>query len=84
MISANLFANVVAVLTQTDAQVVLGLLIAIPATISAFAGYQSAMARREARQQMEKNGGSTLRDALDRIEKRLTALEDFITDPKEG
>ncbi len=53
MISANLFGNVVAVLTQTDAQVLLGLLIAVPATISAFAGYQSAMARREARQQME-------------------------------
>jgi hypothetical protein len=84
VISATVFGNLVAVLTQTDAQVVLGLLIAIPATISAFAGYQSAMARREARKQMERNGGSSLRDALDRIEKRLTALEDFITDPKEG
>ena len=84
MISVSFIGNMVAVLTQTDAQVVLGFLVAVPSTIAAWGGYQSAMARREARKQMEKNGGSSLRDALDRIEKRLTALEDYITDPKEG
>ena len=30
------------------------------------------------------NGGSTTRDAIDRIESRLTTLEDYVTNPKEG
>lgn len=31
---------------------------------------------------MLNNGGSSLRDAIDRIEKRLTTVEDHITKPK--
>jgi len=30
---------------------------------------------------MNNNGGSSLRDAIDRIENRLTKLEDFVTKP---
>lgn len=31
---------------------------------------------------MKNNGGSSLRDAIDRIEKRLSSLEDHVTKPK--
>lgn len=31
---------------------------------------------------MKNNGGSSMRDAIDRIEKRLTTLEDHVTRPK--
>lgn len=31
---------------------------------------------------MKNNGGSSLRDAVDRIEKRLSSLEDHVTKPK--
>lgn len=31
---------------------------------------------------MKNNGGSSMRDAIDRIEKRLTTVEDYITKPK--
>lgn len=31
---------------------------------------------------MKNNGGSSLRDAVDRIEKRLTTLEDHVTKPR--
>lgn len=33
-------------------------------------------------QQMLPNGGSSLRDSLNRIEQRLTFVEDYITQPK--
>lgn len=33
-------------------------------------------------QQMHPNGGTSLRDSLNRIEQRLTFVEDFITKPK--
>lgn len=32
-------------------------------------------------QNMVNNGGSTMRDAIDRIEKRITELEDAVTKP---
>ena len=84
MTSIGYFTQLFAVLGDNDAKVVLGLIAAIPTTLTAFAGYQAAMARREARQQMQANGGSTMRDAIDRIEKRLTLIEDYITNPKES
>jgi hypothetical protein len=31
---------------------------------------------------MKNNGGTSMRDAIDRIEKRLTTVEDYITKPK--
>lgn len=31
---------------------------------------------------MKNNGGSSMRDAIDRIEKRITIVEDHITKPK--
>jgi len=31
---------------------------------------------------MKNNGGSSLRDAIDRIEKRLSSLEDHVTKPR--
>lgn len=31
---------------------------------------------------MKNNGGSSMRDAIDRIENRLTNLEDLVTKPK--
>jgi hypothetical protein len=31
---------------------------------------------------MKNNGGSSLRDAVDRIENRLTIVEDFVTKPR--
>lgn len=31
---------------------------------------------------MKNNGGSSMRDAIDRIEKRLTTLEDHVTRPR--
>ena len=31
---------------------------------------------------MKNNGGSSMRDAIDRIENRLTTLEDHVTKPK--
>jgi hypothetical protein len=30
---------------------------------------------------MNNNGGATLRDAVDRIENRITKLEDYVTKP---
>lgn len=33
-------------------------------------------------QNMNNNGGSSMRDAIDRIEKRLTQVEDYITQNK--
>lgn len=91
MTSVGFFTQVVGVLGETDAKVLLGLFVAIPATLAAWSGYQSAMARREARQQMQANGGATIRDALNRLEdgqrhivERLTLVEDYITNPKES
>ena len=84
MISVSLGVSFVALVGETDARVLLGLFVAIPSTLAAWAGYQSAMARRDARKQMEANGGSSMRDAFDRIEKRLTLIEEYITNPKEG
>ena len=84
MTSAGYFSQLIGVLGETDAKVLLGLFVAIPSTLAAWAGYQSAMARRDARRQMVPNGGSSMRDAIDRIEKRLTLIEDYITNPKEG
>lgn len=31
---------------------------------------------------MKNNGGSSLRDAVDRIENRITKLEDYVTKPR--
>lgn len=31
---------------------------------------------------MKNNGGSSMRDAIDRIEQRLTTVEDYVTKPK--
>lgn len=31
---------------------------------------------------MKNNGGSSLRDAIDRIENRITKLEDYVTKPR--
>ena len=31
---------------------------------------------------MKNNGGSSLRDAIDRIENRLTIVEDYVTKPR--
>ena len=31
---------------------------------------------------MKNNGGASLRDAIDRIENRITKLEDFVTKPR--
>jgi hypothetical protein len=33
--------------------------------------------------ELKPNGGSSMRDAIDRLERRMTALEEFITTPKE-
>lgn len=33
-------------------------------------------------QQMYPNGGTSIRDSLNRIEQRLTVVEDFVTQPK--
>ena len=33
--------------------------------------------------ELKPNGGSSMRDAIDRLERRMSALEDFITTPKE-
>lgn len=84
MTSVTLWVSFVALVNDTDAKVLMALFVAIPSTLAAFSGYQSAMARRDAAKQMAKNGGSTMRDAIDRIEKRLTLIEDYITNPKEG
>lgn len=84
MTSIGFFTQLVGVLGETDAKVILGLFVAVPSAIAAWGGYQSAMARREATKQLTANGGSSMRDAIDRIEKRLTSLEDYITNPKES
>lgn len=33
--------------------------------------------------ELKPNGGSSMRDAIDRLERRMSALEDYITTPKE-
>jgi len=37
----------------------------------------------ETLKELKPNGGSSMRDAIDRLEHRMTALEEFITTPKE-
>lgn len=33
--------------------------------------------------ELKPNGGSSMRDAIDRLERRMSALEDYITTPKD-
>ena len=37
----------------------------------------------ETLKELKPNGGSSMRDAIDRLERRMSALEDYITTPKE-
>lgn len=77
-----------AVLSQADATFLAAFIVGIPAIIAAVSSYRNG-------KQLKPNGGSSARDSLDRLERkvdglharhdelseRLTAVEDFITDP---
>lgn len=83
--------SMIALLSDTDARVILGLMVAIPATLSAVAAIYAAKANAK----LKRNGGSTPADAINRIEasvdrlhqrhdllsNRLDQLEDYVTNP---
>ena len=85
--AARSYTDMVAFISETDARVLLGLFIGVPATVSATAAVYAAKANRK----LKRNGGSTPADAIDRIEvavkdlsSRMSAVEDYITNPKEN
>lgn len=67
-------------LSQSDAAVISAVLVAIPATIAASVGAYKAW---QTNKQTRPNGGSTLRDALDRIEASVADLSTDVRDVKE-
>jgi uncharacterized protein YlxW (UPF0749 family) len=66
--------------SQADATVVSAILVAIPATIAAIVGAYKAWQNNN---QMRTNGGSSMRDAIDRIESTVTDLSTDVRDVKE-
>lgn len=77
-----------AVLSQADATFLAAFVVGVPAIIAAVSSYRNG-------KQLKPNGGSSARDSLDRLERkvdglharhdelasRMTAVEDYITDP---
>ena len=72
--------GVLAALSQADAAVISAILVAIPATIAAMVGAYKAW---QTNMQTRPNGGSTLRDSLDRIEANVKDLTGDVREVKE-
>ena len=72
--------GVLATLSQADAAVISAVLVAIPATIAATVGAYKAW---QTNKQTRPNGGSTLRDSLDRIEANVKDLTGDVREVKE-
>lgn len=73
-------------ISQVDANLFLGLWVGLPAVLTAISAWNS----RQTKKALRPNGGSSPMDAINRIEgavkdlsKRMTAVEDYITNPKE-
>jgi hypothetical protein len=84
--------TLLAVLSEVDARVIMGLFVMVPAALAGLAAVYAAQAKKqaaEANSRLQRNGGTTPADGLFRIEQklddygsRLTTLEDYITNPK--
>ena len=72
--------GVIASFSQADAAVFSAICVAIPATIAAIVGAYKAW---QTNKQTRPNGGSTMRDALDRIEQSVAELATDVRDVKE-
>lgn len=71
-------------LTNNETLVIIALISGVFTLASSWNSWQAKKNAKEARAQMHPNGGSSFRDAVTRIEGRLTAIEDYITNPKES
>ena len=88
---AGSFSTLVGVLSEVDAKVIIALFVMVPGALAGTAALYAAQAKKQAAEanlRLQRNGGSTPADAIDRIEKkldnygeRLTTLEDYITNP---
>jgi len=93
VITATTFSNVIGVVSEADARVLMALFVMIPAALGGIAAVYAAKARAataEIAKNFQPNGGSSPKDQWNRIEsmladygQRLSAVEDYITNPKE-
>ena len=85
--AAPTMRDLLAVVGDTDARILLGVVTGLPAIIAAFGAYNS----RKTRKELKPNGGASAMDKLNRIDgavkdlsSRMSAVEDYITNPKEN